>query len=76
MNTEHRCRALRTKNGYGEVSTPAGDGWASLGTEDALWCVQTGRAQGPDRRLVVLANCVAGRPCFQGELVALNKDEA
>ncbi len=65
MTDSERCVSLRTKNGYGEVSTPHGDGWAVVDASDACWCALTGRAQGPDQGLVVLGRCGSGRPCYR-----------
>jgi hypothetical protein len=65
MTDSERCVSLRTKNGYGEVTTPDGDGWAVADGSDACWCVLTGRALGPDGGLVALGRCGRSRPCYR-----------
>ncbi|MBI2378757.1 MAG: hypothetical protein HYV07_32480 [Deltaproteobacteria bacterium] len=61
------CECLRTKNGYGEVSTPLGDWVDFRDGSSCYWCVRTMSTIGPDQKLVGFESCGRERSCFEGE---------
>lgn len=59
------CRFLRTKNAYGEVTTPFGDWIESADSSDCYWCLRTMLSTGPDGSLATLDDCGESRSCFR-----------